>query len=62
MIRKRIVIVGGVADGASDATCARKLAEEAEIILIERGPHLNDPPLIINSQLNTLSEFLGPPL
>jgi len=55
MIRKRIVIVGGVADGASDATCARKLAEEAEIILIERGPHLNDPPLIINSQLNTLS-------
>jgi len=55
MIRKRIVIVVGVADGTSNATCARRLSEEAEIILIERGPHLNDPPLIINSQLNTLS-------
>lgn len=33
----RIVIVGGVAGGASAAARARRLAEDAEIILIERG-------------------------
>jgi len=35
--RKRIVIVGGVAGGASAAARARRLAEEAEIIMFERG-------------------------
>jgi NADPH-dependent 2,4-dienoyl-CoA reductase/sulfur reductase-like enzyme/rhodanese-related sulfurtransferase len=33
----RIVIVGGVAGGASAATRARRLSEGAEIVLIERG-------------------------
>jgi NADPH-dependent 2,4-dienoyl-CoA reductase/sulfur reductase-like enzyme/rhodanese-related sulfurtransferase len=33
----RIVIVGGVAGGAAAATRARRLSEEAEIILFERG-------------------------
>jgi len=37
MAGKKIVIVGGVAGGASAATCARRLSEEAEIILFERG-------------------------
>jgi len=34
---KRIVIVGGVAGGASAAARARRLAEEAEIVMFERG-------------------------
>lgn len=34
----KIVIVGGVAGGASAAARARRLDEDAEIILIERGP------------------------
>lgn len=38
---KRIVIVGGVAGGASTATRARRLSEEAGIILLERGPHVS---------------------
>ena len=33
----KIVIVGGVAGGASAAARARRLSEEAEIILVERG-------------------------
>lgn len=35
----RIVIVGGVAGGASAAARARRLSETAEIIVIERGAH-----------------------
>jgi NADPH-dependent 2,4-dienoyl-CoA reductase/sulfur reductase-like enzyme/rhodanese-related sulfurtransferase len=38
---KRIVIVGGVAGGMSAATRARRLAEDAEIIVFERGPHVS---------------------
>ena len=35
----RIVIVGGVAGGASAAARARRLAENAEIVVFERGPY-----------------------
>ena len=35
----KIVIIGGVAGGASAAARARRLSEEAEIIVLERGPH-----------------------
>lgn len=38
---KRIVIVGGVAAGASAACRARRLDERAEIVLLERGPHVS---------------------
>ena len=38
---KRIIIVGGVAGGASCATRARRLSEEAEIILVEKGPYVS---------------------
>ena len=38
---QRIVIVGGVAAGASAAARARRLSENAEIILIERGPDVS---------------------
>ncbi|MFQ5807082.1 MAG: FAD/NAD(P)-binding oxidoreductase, partial [Phycisphaerae bacterium] len=35
---KKLVIVGGVAGGATAAARARRLDEHAEIIVIERGP------------------------
>ena len=37
----KILIVGGVAGGASCAARARRLSEEAEIILIDRGPYVS---------------------
>ncbi len=37
----RIVIVGGVAGGASAAARARRLSETAEITVFERGPHVS---------------------
>jgi NADPH-dependent 2,4-dienoyl-CoA reductase/sulfur reductase-like enzyme/rhodanese-related sulfurtransferase len=37
----RIVIVGGVAGGMSCAARARRLDESAEIIVLERGPHVS---------------------
>lgn len=39
--KKRLVIVGGVAGGASAAARARRLCEDCDIILIERGPHVS---------------------
>ena len=39
--RKRIVIVGGVAGGASAAARARRVNEAAEITLIEKGPDVS---------------------
>lgn len=38
---KRIVIVGGVAGGASAAARARRLSESARIVVFERGPHVS---------------------
>lgn len=38
---KRILVVGGVAGGASAAARARRLDESAEIIVFERGPHVS---------------------
>ena len=40
-MKKRVIIIGGVAGGASAATRLRRLDEEAEIILVERGPHVS---------------------
>lgn len=37
----KLVIVGGVAGGASAATRARRLAEDAQIVLVERGPDVS---------------------
>jgi len=39
MSKKRIVIIGGVAGGASAAARARRLCEQCEITVFERGPH-----------------------
>ncbi len=38
---KKILIVGGVAGGASAAARLRRLDETAEIILFEKGPHIS---------------------
>lgn len=38
---RRVLIVGGVAGGASAAARARRLSESAEIIVLERGPHVS---------------------
>ncbi|MCU0587059.1 MAG: FAD-dependent oxidoreductase [Syntrophobacteraceae bacterium] len=38
---KRLLIVGGVAGGASCAARARRLSEEIEIVLLDRGPHVS---------------------
>ena len=38
---KRLLVVGGVAGGASAATRARRLSEAAEIIVFERGPYVS---------------------
>ncbi|EJL6784381.1 FAD-dependent oxidoreductase [Vibrio alginolyticus] len=37
----KIVIIGGVAGGASTAARARRLSEDAEIIMFERGPFVS---------------------
>ena len=39
--RKKILVVGGVAGGASCAARARRLSEDAEIIVFERGPYVS---------------------
>src|SRR5271169_4012279 len=38
---RRVLIVGGVAGGASAATRLRRLDETAEIVLYERGPYVS---------------------
>lgn len=40
-MRKRVLIVGGVAGGASCATRLRRLDETVEIVLFDRGPHVS---------------------
>lgn len=41
MNKKKILIVGGVAGGATAAAHARRMSEEAEIIIFEKGPHVS---------------------
>lgn len=38
---KKILIIGGVAGGASTAARARRIDEDAEIIIFEKGPHVS---------------------
>ena len=40
-MKKRIIIVGGVAGGASAAARARRLCEDCDIVIFERGPHVS---------------------
>ena len=39
--RKKVIIVGGVAGGASCAARLRRLDENAEILMVERGPYVS---------------------
>src|SRR5262249_3878086 len=41
LMRKRVLIVGGVAGGASCAARLRRLDETAEIVVFDRGPHVS---------------------
>ena len=38
---KKVVVIGGVAGGASTAARVRRLDEKAEIIMFEKGPHVS---------------------
>lgn len=40
-MKKRILVVGGVAGGASAAARVRRLDEDCEIIMFEKGPHVS---------------------
>ena len=40
-MKKKILIVGGVAGGASAAARLRRISEEDEIIMFEKGPHVS---------------------
>ena len=40
MANRKVVIIGGVAGGASAAARLRRLDEHASIVLIERGEHI----------------------
>ena len=40
-MKKKILVVGGVAGGASAAARLRRLSEEDEIIMFEKGPHVS---------------------
>src|SRR5690348_11776748 len=58
----KLVIVGGVAGGASAATRARRLAEDAQIVMIERGPEVSFAncglPYYIGGQIADRSKLL----
>ena len=41
MAGMKLVIIGGVAGGATAAARARRLSEDAEIIILERGPYVS---------------------
>lgn len=38
---KKIVVIGGVAGGASAAARIRRLDEQAHIVMFEKGPHVS---------------------
>ena len=41
MTAQRIIIIGGVAGGMSAATRLRRLSEDADIVVLERGGHVS---------------------
>ena len=56
---KTIVVVGGVAGGASFAARARRLDESANIVMLERGEHISFAncglPYFISGEIQSLS-------
>ncbi|MCL4318350.1 MAG: FAD-dependent oxidoreductase [Firmicutes bacterium] len=59
---RRILIIGGVAGGASAATRARRLDEHAQITMIERGPYVSFAncglPYYVSREIETVDELL----
>ncbi|HWE87566.1 MAG TPA: FAD-dependent oxidoreductase [Terracidiphilus sp.] len=59
---RRIVIVGGVAGGASAAARARRVDESAEIVIYERGPYISFAncglPYFIGGEIKERSQLL----
>lgn len=58
----KILIIGGVAGGMSAATRLRRLQEDAEIIVIERGPHVSFAncglPYYVSSEIVNRSDLI----
>ena len=58
----RIVIIGGVAGGASAATKARRTNESAEVIILERGPYVSFAncglPYYVGGEIPRVSDLL----
>ena len=40
-MKKKIIVIGGVAGGASFAARARRVSEDSEIIMLDRGPYVS---------------------
>src|SRR5690625_1146537 len=40
-MEKKVLVIGGVAGGASAAARIRRLDENAEVIMFEKGPHVS---------------------
>lgn len=61
-MKTRIIIVGGVAGGATAAARARRISEEAEITVVERGPYVSYAncglPYFISRDIEKRSELL----
>jgi NADPH-dependent 2,4-dienoyl-CoA reductase/sulfur reductase-like enzyme/rhodanese-related sulfurtransferase len=61
-MKTKIVIVGGVAGGATAAARARRISEEAEITVVERGPYVSYAncglPYFISRDIEKRSELL----
>src|SRR5512133_1956728 len=59
---RRIVVVGGVAGGASAATKARRTDEGAEIVIFERGPYVSFAncglPYYVGGEIEDLDDLL----
>lgn len=62
----KLVIVGGVAGGASAAARARRLDEHAEIVLLERGPDVSFAncglPYYLSGEITERAKLLVTPL
>lgn len=58
----KIIVVGGVAGGMSAATRLRRLMEDAEIIIMEKGPHVSFAncglPYYVSGQIEERSSLL----
>jgi NADPH-dependent 2,4-dienoyl-CoA reductase/sulfur reductase-like enzyme/rhodanese-related sulfurtransferase len=61
-VKKKILIIGGVAAGATAAARARRLSEDADITIIERGPYVSYAncglPYFISGEIGKRSQLL----